>query len=117
MFLQCSSLNKKIQGLWLIEEFKHRSFDELDYLSHNLITFNKMGECFVPSYNNKKSDYGKWEVLNSKLKILNTNSIFDGQYEVSFKDNEHVELHNRIIFMKLKSVLPKSGNGPIGTFY
>lgn len=100
----CKSSGSRIKGLWLIEEFKIRSFDETNYLSHNLITFNKAGECFVPYYKNKTSDYGKWEVDNGKLIISNTNSIFDETFKLDFKDDKNVNLQSKLIYMSLKSV-------------
>ena len=110
-FESCVSktINKKIQGTWVIEEFRLNEEELMwtDELAVNMLTIHKDGSCLLPIRDLSKGDKAKYKIIKSNndyfLHISNAqDTIFNKQYLITFDERSFGDATH--LTMELNSV-------------
>lgn len=87
LLTSCSGqiLKNKLIGQWAMEILTYEENNYLSQVYTNVFIFDENNEISIPeTFHFKKDKNATWKVLNDKIEISSTNTVFNGTFEVEF---------------------------------
>ncbi len=117
-----STLSKKFEGIWKIEEINFKNENYTDKLYINVIAFDEKNVNIPETKDYRGESKAEWQIIeHSKIDTLVINShskIFNGKYQLTFAQDSidssvHAKLVSRttlILLHKINLGTPSLGN-------
>jgi hypothetical protein len=87
LLASCSNqgLKNNLEGQWAMEILTYEENNYISQVYTNVLIFDKNNKISIPeTFHFEKDNNATWKVLNDKIKISTSNTVFNGTYEVEF---------------------------------